>query len=110
MRGGQRGIPLRLLLNKTRRRDWTTWQISWPLRQGYDRTPRTVGNAQKEAWLSRLSPGDRVLVIPKAQFQAWVSYIRRAEVTINSTCLREVAFKAIHPSSGQQHLALGFTA
>ncbi|ERF71221.1 hypothetical protein EPUS_08139 [Endocarpon pusillum Z07020] len=39
MRGGQKGIPLRLLLNKTRRRDWTRWRISWPHRQGYDRTP-----------------------------------------------------------------------
>ncbi|KAF7504986.1 hypothetical protein GJ744_001507 [Endocarpon pusillum] len=65
MQGGQKGIPLRLFLNKTRRRDWTRWRISWPHRQGYDRTPETVGEAGKEAWLSRLSPGERVLVNPQ---------------------------------------------
>ncbi|KAL9616483.1 MAG: hypothetical protein Q9160_008651 [Pyrenula sp. 1 TL-2023] len=106
---GQRSDRIRLLKNKTRRREWTTFKVSWPHRDGFDRTPTEPHDAAKERWLQRLSRGDRLLLIPKAGFQDWRNYVRRAEVTVYSTCLRKVIYRSATRGT-KPYQALNFAA
>lgn len=107
--GGRRSNQVRLLKNKHHRREWTTFHISWPHQQGFGRTPYDPSDTNKETWLTGLGRGDRVLVIPKAQLQAWINYVQRADITIYTTCLRKAVYRRVWSRTGHQ-LALSFAA
>lgn len=92
---GQRVGRRKILKNKHRRGEWTDFNVSWPNRKGFDQTPYDPPGKVKETWMSRLGPGDRVLIISKAQLQMWRNYVRRAEVTVYTTCLRKVVYRSL---------------
>ncbi|KAL9108808.1 MAG: hypothetical protein Q9227_006465 [Pyrenula ochraceoflavens] len=105
---GQRIGREHLLKNKHHRREWTDFNVSWPDRKAFDRTPYDPPDKVKETWMSRLGPGDRVLVIAKAQLQMWRNYVRRAEVTVYTTCLRKVAYRSLVRGVDHEGPVLGF--
>ena len=106
---GQRNDQVRLLENKHHRKEWTTFSISWPHQQGFDRTRFEPSDSEKEIWLTRLSRGNRVLVIPKARFQAWINFVQRADMTIYTTCLRKAVYRKVRSRTGDE-LAISFAA
>ena len=86
---GSRSDRRRILKNKHHRGDWTQFDVSWPHREGFVRTPETPDEGVKEKWLASLERGDRVLVVPKAILQNWRNYVNRADMSVYTTCLRE---------------------
>ena len=104
-----RSDSIRLLTNKHHRGDWSKFNISWPDRDGFDWTPDTPDEGDKEKWLARLRQGDRVLVVPKAKWQAWINFVNRAEMTVYTTCLRETAYRRVSPKNGRLQ-AIDFTS
>ena len=105
---GQRVGRQQFLKNKHHRREWTDFKVSWPKRNGFDHTPLDPPGKVKERWMKRLGPGDRVLIISKAQLQMWRNYVRRAEVTIYTTCLRKVAYRSLVRGVNEGRPVLGF--
>lgn len=97
----------RVITNKTHRGLWTTQTISWPHRPGFDRGIPNCDSQNVGPWLNGLSPGDRVLVIPRADFQAWYNYVQDAQIIIYTTCLRKVIYRPVKLNAGPQ-LALSF--
>ena len=96
-----RSDRIRILKNKHNRGDWTQFNISWPDRDGFDRTPETPGEGDKEAWLARLGQGDRVLVVPQVVLQNWRNFLNRAEMMVYTTCLRQTAYRRVSPKTGR---------
>ena len=94
--GGRQGAITnrrRMLKNKTNRGKWTDFSLSWPYQPGFDRTPDEPDESVKERWLANLGNGDRVLLLAKAQFQFWRNHVRRAEMSVYSTCLRKTVYR-----------------
>ncbi len=102
-----RSDQIRLLTNKHHRSDWSKFNLSWPDRDGFDWTPKTPGEGDKQKWLARLGRGDRVLVVPRAALQNWRNYVNRAEMTVYTTCLRETTYRRVSPRTGRVQ-AIGF--
>ena len=103
----QSGDQRRILKNKHHRHDWTQFDVSWPHREGFDLTPETPDEDDKEKWLARLERGDRVLVIAKAILQRWKNYVNRAEMSVYTTCLRETKYGSVSSKTGRIP-AIGF--
>ena len=93
--GGLRSEHQRILKNKTRRSDWTNFDVSWPHRHGFVRTPETPDEDVKKKWIAKLEQGDRVLMIPEAELQNWRNHVNRAEMIVYTTCLRETKYRGV---------------
>ena len=104
-----RSNQIRILKNKTNRSDWSEFNISWPDRDGFDHTPDTPDEGEKEKWLASLGQGDRVLVVPKAILQNWRNFVNRAEMTVYTTCLRKTVYRRVSPKTGRLQ-TIGFAS
>ncbi|KAI1778611.1 ankyrin [Hypoxylon cercidicola] len=79
---GNANREIYLVHNRGADREWFTHKLSWSL------ADTIAASSERTSWITALSPGDRIVVVPHARYPGWENWVRRVKIDVFTTCLR----------------------
>lgn len=63
--------------------EWFTHRLSWSLADD-----SAAASSERRSWITGLTPGDRIVVVPHARYPGWENWVRRIKIDVFTTCLQ----------------------